>query len=590
MSNRFVGDTPEAAARQMAQRMAPEGYTFTGLYPYRHANGEFAWGVVRCDSPGKDKWLRPMCRNGSATSYTVGGIAAKPSGKPLYRLPELLAAPTDAPVYVVEGEKAAEALAATGAVVTTSGSATSADAADWSPLAGRSVTIWPDHDEPGQLYARTVAAKLEALGVRASFVDVTALGLAKAEDAADWVAKHPDAGPERIAALPRLEARSTEAPSSQPHVFLLRGSQVKPESVDWLWLGWLAAGKFHLIGGAPGTGKTTIAAALGAILSRGGRWPDGSKAKRGSVVIWSGEDGVSDTLSPRFLAAGADMDNVHFVGGRREDGRQVPFDPAEDMELLCEAMSKLDDVRMIILDPVVSAVAGDSHKNNEVRRGLAPIVDMAERFGCAVLGVTHFTKGTAGRDPVERINGSLAFGALARVVLVTAKQDDDEGRPAQRVMLRAKSNIGPDGGGFAYELHQGPLEDWPGVVASRVEWGEAIEGSARTILADTEADAGGERSALEEAKDWLSGELVAGARPAKNIQAEARAAGISSRTLERAKSVLGVKAIKTAGGWAWELPQDRQGRQERQERHPRNSGGLGDLDAMDAPSEGEVAL
>lgn len=585
MSTRFHGDTPEAAAREMARRMAPEGFRFSRLFPYRYANGEFAWGVVRCDHPDKGKWLRPICHNGSPTSYTVGGIAAKPPGKPLYRLPELLAADPSAHVYVVEGEKAAEALAGLGLTVTTSGSATSADAADWTPLTGRQVVIWPDNDEPGQLYARAVEAKLHGIAP-CKTINVQSLGLGQAEDAADWVDRSPAASAATVAALSCVQPRKSAPVPTTAHVVLLRGSEVEPESVDWLWAGWLAAGKFHLVGGAPGTGKTTIAAALGAILSRGGRWPDGTKARRGSVVIWSGEDGVQDTLSPRFLAAGADMEHVHFVSGRREDGRQVPFDPAEDMDLLCEALHALPDVRMIVLDPVVSAVSGDSHKNNEVRRGLAPLVDMAERFGCAVLGVTHFTKGTAGRDPVERINGSLAFGALARVVLVAAKQDDEEGRPTQRVLMRAKSNIGPDGGGFAYELHQGPLDGYPGVNASRVEWGDAIEGSARTILADAESDAGGDRSALEEAKDWLAGELAMGGRAVKEIMAESRAAGISSRTIERAKAALNVKAVKAAGGWVWKLGSEVQGRQERQERQPGNVGGLGGLDAFDEPSGG----
>ena len=144
-------------------------------------------------------------------------------------------------------------------------------------------------------------------------------------------------------------------------------------------------------------------------------------------------------------------------------------------------------MRVIVVDPLVAAVSGDSHKNAEVRRGLQPLVDLARRRGCAVLGITHFSKGTTGRDPLERITGSLAFGALARIVLVAAKQDADGDRPARRVLLRAKSNNGPDGGGFAYDLRQEPLPDYPGIEASRAVWGGAIDGTAREVLAVAEA-------------------------------------------------------------------------------------------------------
>jgi hypothetical protein len=70
-------------------------------------------------------------------------------------------------------------------------------------------------------------------------------------------------------------------------------------------------------------------------------------------------------------------------------------------------------------------------------------VNLAQRLDCAALGITHFSKGTGGREPIERITGSLAFGALARVVLVAAKLPEDrpEGGPA-RILARAKSNAG----------------------------------------------------------------------------------------------------------------------------------------------------
>ena len=109
----------------------------------------------------------------------------------------------------------------------------------------------------------------------------------------------------------------------------------------------------------------------------------------------------------------------------------------------------------------MNAVAGDSHKNTETRRALQPLVELAASANAALLGITHFSKGTAGREPIERITGSIAFGALARVVMVAGKEaeKEDDDTPPRRFLARAKSNIGPDEGGFAYELQQG--QSWP---------------------------------------------------------------------------------------------------------------------------------
>ena len=64
------------------------------------------------------------------------------------------------------------------------------------------------------------------------------------------------------------------------------------------------------------------------------QWPDGQTVKQGCVVFWSGEDGVEDTLLPRFLAAGGDTSNMHFIEGVSDGGQKRPFDPATDMAKL----------------------------------------------------------------------------------------------------------------------------------------------------------------------------------------------------------------------------------------------------------------
>ncbi len=349
--------------------------------------------------------------------------------------------------------------------------------------------------------------------------------------------------------------RASEAPRFVDTVELIDGASIKPEAVNWLWNGYLASGKLHVLAGAPGTGKTMIALALAATVSTGGRWPDGTRCESGNVLIWSAEDDISDTLAPRLIAMGASMDKIRFVGDKATMTGREPFDPARDMPMLLHAVADAGEFRLLIVDPIVSAVAGDSHKNAEVRRGLQPLVDVGHKLGAAVLGISHFSKGTAGREVTERVTGSLAFGALARVVLAAAKRSDDDG--GGRILARAKSNIGPDGGGFAYDLAPGTVPNHPGIEVHVLKWGSAIKGSARELLASAEdvGDFEG-RSATDEAQAWLTELLFDGPMRASDAQKEARQAGIADKPLRTARERLRIKPYRRefSGGWWWSLP------------------------------------
>jgi putative DNA primase/helicase len=338
-------------------------------------------------------------------------------------------------------------------------------------------------------------------------------------------------------------------------------SGIAPEPISWLWRGWLARGKMHIIAGQPGTGKTTIAMKMAATVSAGSRWPDGSATKQGNVVIWSGEDHPADTLVPRLEASGADLNHIFFAGEMTRGKEWRAFDPAKDIRALQAAIEEaVGGASMIIVDPIVSATAADSHKNSETRRGLQPLVDMAAKLDAALIGITHFTKGSEGRSPIDRVTGSVAFGALARVVLIAARpQDGDDGKPGSRVLMRAKSNIGQDDGGFNYDLQQVPMRERPDIIASVVYWGDAVSGNARDILAEAESvpnnEGDGER---HQAAEFLTDFLSDGPKPQKEVKEAAEAHGHAWRTIRRAQKDLGIKPSKAAmtGGWAWSLPED----------------------------------
>jgi RecA-family ATPase len=360
----------------------------------------------------------------------------------------------------------------------------------------------------------------------------------------------------RLAATPVKAAAPAAPPHDTAKVELQSAASIVPQTIEWLWPGWLARGRLHLLAGQPGAGKATLALEFAATISSGGVWPDGAGTKQARVVIWSGEDDPADTLVPRLIAAGADLRRVHFVRGAREGGRPRGFDPARDMSALEKEVQRVGDVALVVIDPVALVATKDSHKNAETRRDLQPLADLCRATGAAALGVHHLAKGTAGREPQERLIGSVAFAAVARVVLIAAKRAGQEGAaPERRILMRAKSNIGSDQGGFAYRLEQIELEQHAGVFASRAVWGEPIGGTARDALADAERLAD-ERRPVEKAKDFLLDLLADGPIGPKQVKSAADGNGHSWATIRRAKDALRVEARKTGFGdeWAWSLP------------------------------------
>jgi energy-coupling factor transporter ATP-binding protein EcfA2 len=352
-----------------------------------------------------------------------------------------------------------------------------------------------------------------------------------------------------------LKTTTPQALPAKRSVELVRMAEVVEKPITWLWTGYVPLGKLTLLAGAGGTGKSTLAFSMASIVTNAGVWPDATRCNvAGNALIWSSEDDPADVIKPRLLAMNADVNRVGTIRAVKTlaDG-EIPFDPARDMDALRDAARAIGGVTLLIIDPIVSAVSGDMHKANDVRRSLQAIVDFAAEMNCAVIGITHFAKSTAGRNPSERVIGSQAFAAFARMVLVAAKDEDTD----NRVFTRAKSNISLDDGGFNYTIQEVVLPG--GIVTTRIVWGAAIQGTSREILAtveksDNPSDSQPQR---KEAKAFLHEELKAGPRPARElIELAKNQLGISEKTLRTAQHELGIVASKAGyqGLWLWSFP------------------------------------
>jgi putative DNA primase/helicase len=364
-------------------------------------------------------------------------------------------------------------------------------------------------------------------------------------------------------------------PASAPpkrHLISHRASDIQPERIEWIWPGRLARGKVALLGGPPGLGKSQVTANMAATVSTGGRWPcNEGNALQGDVVILSAEDGIADTIVPRLIAAGADMNRVYIVAAATKlngTGTSVrkTFSLKTDVDLLEELVRKIGTVRLIIIDPISAYMGGaDGNGNVETREVLEPLAEMANRLGIAVVAVTHLNKGgTGGQSPISRFAGSIAFVAAARSAYFVIEDPDDENR---RLFLQVKNNLGPKGKGLAFRVEQRLI---PGdILASNISWDtDHVTASVDEALIASETRGGGEsRSGKDEAADFLRGLLVSGAMPVTVIEQEARDAGLlgpdspisQNKCFRSARDIVGIVPRRKGGTgangqWVWELP------------------------------------
>jgi hypothetical protein len=358
----------------------------------------------------------------------------------------------------------------------------------------------------------------------------------------------------------RLAARSLQWTSENrgsiaacgPCAVRRRVSDVEPVPISWLWPSRIAIGKVTMIAGDPGLGKSQLTAYLAARVTTGGLWPNtDGRAPHGSVLMLSCEDDIGDTIRPRLEAAGADITVVHVIEAMRsEEGGLRGFSLTADLAQIEKALGEIGDVRLLTIDPITAYLGGtDTHRTSDVRAALSPLQEMASRRGVAVVVVSHLNKG-GGDKAMNRVTGSLAFVAAARAAFLVTKDADDENR---RIFVESKNNLG-SAPALAFRVEARTIGC--GIEAPFV----SFEAGTVDITADDAVSATGndpdERSATDEACEFLLDVLAEGPLAAKEVFRRGSDAGISSRTLKRAKKDAGVQTLKQGmgGGWLWFLP------------------------------------
>jgi AAA domain len=331
---------------------------------------------------------------------------------------------------------------------------------------------------------------------------------------------------------------------------LLRLTSVGRESINWVWPGYIPGGKLTLLDGDPDYGKSLITIDIAARLSRGRPMVDGTGggAPRRTLFL-NAEDKVEDTLRPRLEAAGADFDHV-FVLGREG----VPGGPVRIPRHLrrIEELIRSEWISMVVFDPLFAFLSRAASTGNYqmVRQAIGPLTVMAGRTGTGIVAVRHLTK--EGRHKaMYRGGGSIGIIGSARAGLLVADHPKEKGL---RVLTATKSNLAQKPLALVYRVVQSPAGQ------PVIEWTDIAEMTADEALHPPK-EPKREELGLLRASEWLTAALREGARPAGELIAEALAAGIGERTLQRAKDAAGVisKLVNVDGKpkhWLWKLRRD----------------------------------
>jgi len=213
-------------------------------------------------------------------------------------------------------------------------------------------------------------------------------------------------------------------------------SDVQPRDVDWLAEPFLPAGELVTNNADGGTGKGLFSVFFAAQLTLLGK----------NVLFAVAEESVETMLVPRLIAAGADLAHVKTVAWQRR-GFPDPLRIPDDVPRLERGMA---NVHLLVIDPLLSHLSGkiNSHTDHEVKRALQPLVDLAHRTGCTVLGNGHYGKDKT-RGAVSAAQGSSAFTNTPRLAIAMAYDDED---PDVRVAEVVKSNVGLVGEGRNYRV------------------------------------------------------------------------------------------------------------------------------------------
>ena len=306
-------------------------------------------------------------------------------------------------------------------------------------------------------------------------------------------------------------------PPKKDSVKIIRMSDVELTPVEWLWKPYLPFGKLSVLQGNPGEGKTYFAMHLAAACTNGKLLPNMERMEPFNVIYQTAEDGLGDTVKPRLIEAGADLDRVLVI-----DDSDVQLTLSD--ERIEKAIIE-NNARLVIIDPIQAYLGADVDMNraNEVRPIFMRLGQVAQRTGCAILLIGHLNK-AAGMQSLQRGLGSIDIAAAVRSVMFIGKLKHD---PTMRILTHEKSSLAPPGASLAFSLGDEGGFRWVG----------EYDITADEMLSGIEPQ---RETKTQQAKDLICALLAGGKQVlSEDIDKAALERGIPGRTVRDAKRELG---------------------------------------------------
>ncbi len=330
-------------------------------------------------------------------------------GKPLYGLTAILAN-QELPVVLCEGEKAADALTQAGICATTSGGSTSALKADWSPLANRTVLIWPDADEPGMKYAVECAAQLADVARSVTTIDPFKISQNEGDDAYDWLQKHCNITYAQLFCFVQL-ARDTRVPadtksSSLSTVDVYDFLQQNLPTRGMLLAPIISEQSINQLYGWRGCGKTFVALEIAWAVATGTSAFGWTAESARRVIYLDGEMPCAEIQKRlKFLqSASARAPAPGYFHLLTPDLQLARLPDLSDRDAQASLDQLIGEADLIIVDNISSWVRGAAGREND-GESWVPVGEWAlewRRKGKAILFVHHSGKGGAQRGTSRR--------------------------------------------------------------------------------------------------------------------------------------------------------------------------------------------
>lgn len=513
-----------------------KGWVLEAIYHYHDPDGHLIYGVHRFRLPNGDKTFRQYPWIKGAWLKAIGCMEGIPLY--LYRLPGLLTAEPEDPVWIVGGEKSVDRLTGLELVATCNPMGEGKWQDEYSEyLRDRVCFILPDADLVGRKHAAKVAASLQGFAKQVKVVELP--GLPLKGDISDWLDQGgtlDDLG--RLAAAapewkPAEEGEELEAEEGLARDATVADLRVLQSSASWLWTLWIPVASLTLIAAEAGTGKTRFCFDLARRIYHRLLWPDGSEMslEPGGKTLWIVADNQWQEMCDIAASFGIPDDAVVLNSTASDPYSGTSLQTEEELADFEARIRRVKPV-LVIIDTITNTSDLKAQDSSDAKRQYKPLQEIATRCQVAILCVTHLNAGgkVLGRRATEKVR-----------VVIQLSCPDPEGQPNRRKLWVEKTKA----------IKPPPLGVTMGDESNEYDTAPPVEPDPTARM--NGATTGPVPKETVKAMEWLAHRLSLGRARVSHLRREAENEGISVGTLYNAKDRLGVIQDEI-DGYKWWMP------------------------------------